>query len=121
MTQIHNEISTPSQIKKLGFVYADKEAGCTLHFINNVQVPMDMTWFPEVTLEEVEKKLDNIFYKILVTELRESGVKKLRKIEWERWYLMKNFKTARKFTAFFNVRILGFDPEPQNNKHTILR
>lgn len=118
MNSIHHEISTPSQIKKLGFGYSD-ETGGSIHFINNIQVPMDMTLFPQISLEDIERNLELIFYKVLQQELFRTGVKKLRKVEWERWYMMDNWWTARQFTAIFNLRISGLHAETPEDTHLI--
>lgn len=111
---IQFKIEDKSEIEALGFEYADAEMGCRQHTINWIKVPIDMRYQPG-TLEQIEIGLDEIFREILRLELVDSGIKKLRSLTWDRFFVIGEEWNPRKFFVYYNVRILGVDPTPEDS------
>lgn len=115
MNGINFEINDKKSVEKLGFEYADDEEKCRGHMFNNIPVELDLRNIPGYSLTNIEKDLDRIFRTVLKWELEDAGVKKLRRVEWDRFFVIGPLWDVRQFTARYYVRILSEDKEEKDN------
>jgi hypothetical protein len=109
MNGVTYQVAGRQAIEKLGFEYAEDVCKCLGHTFNNIPVRLDLRDKPEYELGQIELDLNEVFLEILKMELRDAGIKRLYKLEWDRIFFIGEEFDPRKFTARFYVRILGED------------
>jgi len=109
MTGIKFEIKDRREIENLGFKYAADESKCTEYVFTRLPLKMDVRDHPKYKLNDIERDVDMIFRKVLKKELKDAGIKKVRKIEWDRIFQIGEEWNPRHFTAIFYARILCED------------
>ncbi len=114
---IHFEIKDKKGIEALGFRYAKDQSKCRGHVFNAIPIDLDLRDLPDYKLGRIEKDLDKIFRAVLKWELRNSGIKSLREVTWDRVFFFENWWEPKVFTVKFWVRITGEDGVAEANSH----
>lgn len=103
-----NKITDADEIRRMGFEYAEELGRCQGHAFNDIPINLD---FGDRTydLEKVEKEIDQIFIEVLKSEMKDAGVKKVRSIEWDRYFSIPKLWKTNKFSARYYIRIVSED------------
>src|SRR5271157_50984 len=112
---IHFTLSGKEAIQSLGLSYAPEDVICRRHMYNNIRIPIDLRHRDDYLLSCIEEDLNKSFAKILVKEMRNSGVRAVRCIEWDRIFLMSWDFNPKCFTAIFYVRFDSVDTDKKTN------
>ena len=84
---------------------------------NNIKVPIDLRDHDEYLLSEIEEDLNEVFGALLVKEMHDCDVLKVRNIEWDRVFFIGPEFHPKKFTAVFWLRFDSVDVEKEFDGH----
>lgn len=104
-------------IKELGLQYTDDNTQCKYHYFNYIPLKLDYTNDPISSIEEIDNEVNKLFEKVLVYAMKKSGVRKVHKIWWDRFFEFGPGWNARRFTARFNVRFISENENVSTDAH----
>ncbi len=123
----HFDISDKKSIERFGFEYSENESKCTLHRFNNVPINVDMRGILWMETGVIEKRIDDAFKNALRQNIKNSKIKKIRRLWWDRLFVMQPvwintnpYWQLGQFTVRFWVRILSEDASTNNSTNHIV-